>query len=123
MLKKSITYKDFNEIERTEVFRFHLSEAEIIEMEMEQDGGLEAHINRIVAGLDGAAIIKFFKKFIRLSYGEISEDGRHFMKSEEISDAFICSAAYPVLFAEFMEGGDAATNFVNGLLPKKKKAT
>ena len=62
MLKKTITYTDYNGSERTEDFYFNLTKAEIMEMEMSTTGGLTEMINRIVAAQDAPAIISIFKE-------------------------------------------------------------
>ena len=48
MLKKTITYTDYNGMERTEDFYFNLSKAELMEMEMSTTGGMEAYVEKIV---------------------------------------------------------------------------
>ena len=88
MLKKQITYKDYNGTERTEDHYFNLSEAECMEMEMGTTGGLSEMIRRIVAAQDTPAIIKIFKELILKAYGEKSPDGKRFIKSDELSKAF-----------------------------------
>ena len=82
MLKKAITYKDYNGNERSEDFYFNLSEAEVMEMEMSTAGGLAEMIRGIVAAQDAPAIIKIFKDLILKAYGEKSPDGKRFIKSD-----------------------------------------
>lgn len=117
MLKKTIPYKDYNGTERTEDFYFNLSEAEVMEMEMSTAGGLAEMIKGIVAAQDAPAIIKIFKELILKAYGEKSPDGKRFVKSKEISDAFSQTEAYSKLFMELATDADAAAKFVNGILP------
>lgn len=117
MLKKTITYPDYNGVSRTEDFYFHLSKAESMEMEMSTTGGLSEMIRRIVAAQDTPAIIKIFKELILKAYGEKSPDGKRFIKSEEISKAFSETEAYSILFMELATDADAAAKFVNGILP------
>jgi hypothetical protein len=117
MLKKTITYTDYNGNERTEDFYFNLSKAEVVEMEMSANGGLAETINRIVAAQDNASIIKIFKDLILKAYGEKSLDGKRFVKSEEISAAFSQTEAYSILFMELATNADAASKFVNGIVP------
>ena len=69
MLKKTITYIDYNGTERKEDFYFNLSKAEIMEMEMGTTGGMVEMINKIVAAQDAPAIIDMFKKMILKAYG------------------------------------------------------
>lgn len=117
MLKKTITYKDYNGVERTEDFYFNLSKAEILEMEMSISGGLTEMINRIVAAQDAPAIIKIFKDLVLKSYGVKDADGKRFVKSEELSTAFAQTEAYSQLFMELATDADAGAKFVNGIIP------
>ena len=117
MLKKTITYTDYNGAERTEDFYFNLSKAEIMEMEMSTTGGLAEMIQKIVAAQDATAIIKIFKDLVLKAYGEKSADGKRFVKSDEISTAFAQTEAYSQLFMELATDADAAAKFVNGIVP------
>ena len=117
MLKKTITYNDYNGAERTEDFYFNLSKAEIMEMEMGTTGGLAEMITKIVAAQDAPAIIKIFKDLILKAYGEKSADGKRFIKSNEIATAFSQTEAYSQLFMELATDADAAAAFVNGIIP------
>lgn len=117
MLKKTITYKDYNGVERKEDYYFNLSKAEIMEMEMGTAGGLAEMISKIVAAKDAPSIIKIFKDLILKSYGEKSPDGKRFIKSEELSTAFSQTEAYTVLFMELATDAEAGAAFVNGIVP------
>lgn len=117
MLKKTITYTDYNEVERTEDFYFNLTKAEIMEMELSTTGGLSEMITRIVNAKDAPAIIKIFKELILKAYGEKSADGKRFVKSQEISEAFAQTEAYSILFMELSTDADAAAKFVNAIVP------
>lgn len=117
MLKRTITYTDYNGVERTENFYFNLSKAEIMEMEMSTVGGLAEMINKIVAEQDAPAIIKIFKELVLKAYGEKSPDGKRFIKSDEIAAAFSQTEAYSQLFMELATDADAAAKFVNGIVP------
>ena len=103
MLKKTITYVDYNGAERTEDFYFNLSKAEMIK--------------KIVAAQDAPAIIKIFKDLILKAYGEKSPDGKRFIKSEEIATSFSQTEAYSQLFMELATNADEAAKFVNGIIP------
>ena len=117
MLKKTITYADYNGNERTEDFYFNLSKAEVTEMEMSTSGGLAEMIQRIIAAQDVPAIIKVFKDLILKAYGVKSPDGKRFEKSEAISTAFSQTEAYSQLFMELATNAEAAAAFVNGIVP------
>lgn len=117
MLKKRITYTDYNGVNREEDFYFNLTKAEIMEMEMSTSGGLTELINRVVETQDAPSIIKIFKEIIMKAYGEKSPDGKRFIKSVELADAFSQTPAYSELFMELASDADAASAFVNGIIP------
>lgn len=117
MIKETITYTDFAGNERTEDFRFNLSKAEIMRMEMSTQGGLAERINRIVAAQDAPAIIAVFEDLIQKSYGVLTPDGRGFMKRPEDLEAFMATNAYSELFMKLATDADAAAKFVNGVVP------
>lgn len=117
MLKKTMTYTDYNDVERTEDFYFHLSKAELMEMEMSTSGGLADTITKIVAAQDTPSIIKIFKELILKAYGEKSPDGKRFIKSDELSTAFSQTEAYSKMFMELATDADEAAKFVNGIMP------
>lgn len=117
MIKKTITYTDYNGVERKEDFYFNLNKAELMEMEMSTNGGMDAMINKIIVTQDTPSLIKIFKELILKAYGEKSLDGKRFIKSEELSEAFAQTEAYAELFMELATDADAASKFVNGIMP------
>lgn len=121
MLKKKITYTDYNETERTEDFYFNLSKSEVMEMEMTTTGGLAEMITNVVAAQDTPSIIKIFKDLVLKSYGEKSPDGKRFIKSEELGIAFSQTEAYSNLFMELATDSTAAAAFINGIVPVPPK--
>ena len=118
MLKKTITYTDYNGVERTEDFYFNLNQAEMIEMETGVSGGYTEWVERVIEAKDGPTITRLFKDFISKSYGIKSADGVRFEKSKEISDAFMQTEAYNVLFLELVTDAKVAADFVNAIVPK-----
>lgn len=129
MLKRSITYTNpFTEKEVTEEHYFHISKADLVEMEMEEhkdtyqakDGkeltGMQAKLQRIVDSEDGKAILVTFKDIIRRAYGK--KDGERFLKSKELSDEFLASEACSQLIFELCTDGKAGADFMNGIVPK-----
>lgn len=118
MLKKTITYTDYNGKERTEDHYFNLTKAEVTEMEASETGGLVNTIERITVEEDQKEIIRIFKEVILKAYGKKSDDGRRFIKSEELATEFSQTEAYSELFMELATDADAATTFMNGIVPK-----
>lgn len=121
MLKKNIKYTDYNGVERDEDFLFNLSKAEIMEMQMTTTGGLAEMIQNIIKAQDTPSIIKIFKDIILKAYGEKSADGKRFIKSQELSDAFSQTEAYSTLFMELATDDVKAAEFINGIVPADSK--
>lgn len=121
MLKKNIKYTDYNGVEREEEFLFHLSKAELMEMEMGTQGGLGEMIQQIVKSQDTPAIIKIFKEIILKAYGEKSIDGKRFVKVNDagvpLSIGFSQTEAFSELFMELATNADAASKFIMGVIP------
>ena len=117
MLKKTITYTDYNGNERTEDFYFNLTKAELSEMELSINGGMTEWIQQIINTHDNAEIVKIFKKIILASYGEKSTDGKRFIKSNELREAFEQTEAYSELFMELLGNEDTAAAFIKGIIP------
>lgn len=122
MLKKEITYFDFDGNSRTENFYFNLTKAECMEMELGTSGGMQQMIEKIISEQDNKKIVEVFKEIILRSYGEKSPDGKHFYKSPEISAAFASTEAYSELFVELATNADAASKFISGVVPQITEA-
>lgn len=119
MLKKVITYVDFDDNERTETFYFNLTEAELANLELSHPNGYADYLDKIVKAKDRQKLIELFKDLINMSYGVKSEDGKRFVKTQEALNDFISTNAYSDLFMELASDDEAAANFVNGILPKR----
>lgn len=121
MYVKELTYEDYNGVEVTESFMFNLTQAEVMEMEYSTDGGLEDHIKKIINEKNPKKLMELFKDIVIRAYGVKSADGKRFIKSDEVKEAFKESAAYSEIFMELATDADKATAFINGIAPKIKK--
>ena len=117
MIKKTITYTDYNGVSRTEDFWFNLTTAELMKMELGTRGGFSEMITRIVQANDVPTMMKIFDDFIRKSYGQKSPDGKRFIKPAAITEEFCQTEAYSNLFIEFITDTDKAIEFMNGIVP------
>lgn len=117
MITETIKYTDYNGVEREEKFMFNLTKAELMELEMGTTGGLAERIQKIVAAQEAPEIINIFKEIILKSYGEKSDDGKRFIKSKAISEAFSQTEAYSQLFMKLAMDADAAAKFIKGIVP------
>ena len=121
MLAKAITYTDYNGEERTETFYFNLTKAEIAELNLTTEGGLQEAIQKIIDAKNIPEVTKWFKRIILMSYGEKSLDGKRFIKSKELAEEFTQTEAYSELFMELLTDEGKAADFINAIVPKMDK--
>lgn len=120
MLTKTITYTDFLGKERTEDFMFNYTKADVQRLLFSTKEGLPDFLKRIVREEDRTKMFGFLEEFVLKAYGEVSADGRRFIKSDELSEGFKQTNAYSELLDEFIDGGDEAiAAFVNAVVPKE----
>lgn len=118
MIKKTIEYTDFNDNVRTEDFYFNLTKDELIQLGVKYPGGLERKIEQLISSNDVQEIYDIFRTIILESYGEKSEDGRRFIKSEEISTEFSQTNAFSELIMDMVNDSEYSAKFLEGLIPK-----
>lgn len=118
MLKKRVKYVDYDGVEREEDFYFNLTKAEVTEMELSESGGLSNLLKKIVDEKDSKRIMMMFKDIVLKSFGVKSDDGKRFIKSKELAEGFAQTEAYVEVFMELAGNAEAASNFINGIMPK-----
>ena len=120
MLKKTVTYEDFDGNTVTDEFEFNLTKTELTEMNLAQDGGLDKFIEKIVKEEDQKKIYDLFKELVVKAYGKRSEDGKRFIKSEQMSEEFTQTAAFDAMMIEMLTSDNAAlaTDFIKGIIPR-----
>lgn len=117
MLKKTITYEDYDGNTITEDFYFNLTKAELIKMELSEQGGLSEAYERIINARDVPEMIRIFDQLIEKAYGVKSPDGKRFIKNEEVYEAFKENPAYDVIFSELITDTEKSLEFFNGIIP------
>jgi len=119
MLKKTITYTDWNGTERTEDFYFNLTRAEILELEYKIIPGqsLSDSIQTLIQSQDMGKIIETIKLILLASYGEKSADGKRFVKNDDIRAAFEQNPAFDTLYMSLVTDAEYAAEFVAGIMP------
>jgi hypothetical protein len=122
MLKKDITFKDFNGQTRTESFYFNLKNSDLLKMELSEAGGFADRVNRIISEQNQKKLFKAFEGFVLASYGEKSPDGREHLKSKSITRKFTSTNAYSTLLMELAFDAEAGAEFINGIVTKEQLA-
>lgn len=119
MHAETMTYTDFNGVERTETYLFNLTKAELLEMELMRKGGFTDLLERIIKAKDTPELMKEVKTLILYSYGVKSEDGRYFRKNDQIRADFENSEPYSELLLKLLSDDEAAAKFVQEVMPKE----
>jgi hypothetical protein len=117
MIKRTITYPNYNGGNVTEDFYFNLTKRELIKWEVSKKGGLSERLEQIVKDDDRAGLVEVVEDLLTMSYGVKSDDGKRFIKSQELVDEFIQTEAYDVLFMELVSDPDKASEFIKGIIP------
>lgn len=117
MIEQRIKYTDLNGNEKEKVAYFHFSKAELIEMQVSEEGGLDKIIQQIIDEQDQAKLIALFKTMILKAYGEVIGDGEGFYKDPQKTRIFEMSEAYSELFMSLVQDSDKAVAFVKGIMP------
>lgn len=118
MIKETVTYTDYNGMERTEDFYFNMNKVELMKMEFGSAGGFAAMVKRAIASNESAVLLDVFEKLVRDAYGVKSPDGKRFIKSKELTDEFVQSPAYETIYMKMVMDDVAAARFINGIMPK-----
>lgn len=127
MINKNVTYEDYNGKQRTEECWFNLNKTELLKMAMDlPEGTLPENTdnvdNNLLAAqlfekLGNKGILEFMETLVLKAYGVKSEDGRRFIKKQELTEEFSQTPAFDAIMMEFMTDQDAAAKFVNGVIP------
>ena len=118
MLKKTITYTDYDGMERTEDFWFNLSKTELTKLDAELPGGVLGVLRKIIDKKDRNALVDFIETLILRSYGEKTLDGKRFVKTPDMAEEFMQTPAYDELFMSVLSDTDSQTSFINGVIPQ-----
>lgn len=122
MIKKTMTYVDFDGNERKEDIYFALTEAELYELQLSRNGGLENYLTKISQSQDTKEIWDLFSSIVLKSYGEKSLDGKYFQKKRDghmLAEDFEQTQMFSDMIVEFMQDASSFAMFLKGVLPKK----
>lgn len=117
MIKKTVTYTDYNGEERTETYRFNLNRVEVLDMQMTTIGGYTEKLQALIDAKNTTELYKLFKDLVLRSYGVVSEDGKRFIKTDKLREEFEQTEAYVTIYMELATNTDKAIEFINGITP------
>ncbi len=123
MIKKTITYEDFNGEKRTKDFYFHMNQVEFAKLNGEVPGGLEKRIQDIIANQDQDAMLRLVDLLVSRSYGERDDEDGGFTKigknGRPLYEKFVNTSAYDNLIIELIQGEKNIVTFLRGIMPKE----
>lgn len=130
MIKRTINYTDFDGNQREEVVYFNMTRTELMAYSFNLPGDLTEELKdpekvnveevgaKLLEKMGQSGIFEFVKDLVFRAYGEKSEDGRRFIKSEQLSTEFTQTLAYDEFIMDLFSGdGTKASEFINGLIP------
>ena len=119
MLKKTITYTDYNDEEQTVDAYFNLNKTELVALYLSEGSGLDGYIEKIIQTTDTKKIHALFTDIVAMSYGV--REGNKFIKNETVLEDFKSTGAFDQLVYDLITQSDSAVEFVNGIVPANLK--
>lgn len=128
MLKQMITWDGFDGKPASKTCFFHLTRYEIAhDMELEvleqrfkdfQDN-VVGDGDRDMTPPEIREMLDIFKVIVKHAYGIRSQDGKRFIKNEEVWNEFVETGAFDAFIWYMFEDADRANRFMTGIWPKE----
>ena len=115
MLKHQVSYKDFDNKSVKETLWFNLTTRDSAKLTIKY-GDLTAYVKKIEKEKDTAAMMVLIEDLVLTAYGERSEDGRHFLRNDEIRERFSYSLAFEALLDDLYSDEKKMSKFFDALL-------
>lgn len=117
MVRKEISYTDFNGRSQKDIAYFNMNKAELGKLQMRENGTYIDRLQDLVARRKVEEMFNFVYNLILDSYGERDPEGRKFIKSKELRDDFEQSIAFSEFLMELVSNGDKLSDFITSILP------
>ena len=117
MLKQQVTYEDFDGNTQSETLYFNLNRMELISFQKRYGSeNMENYINKLIEEKQIEPMYDLLNDFVLTAYGVRSEDGKRFIKNDEIREEFKQSLAYEALIEDFHDDSrKVLENFIAGV--------
>lgn len=118
MIKKTISYHDYDGDMREDDFYFSLNSVQFAKLNRLFPNGLEAYIKKVTKDKNADELFRIIDTLVSEAYGE--RQGNAFVKvsptGQRLADFFVNTEAYDNLMSELLSGEDALINFLTGCL-------
>lgn len=122
MIRKTLTYLDYEGEEHTKDFYFSMSQTEFSLLNNTIPGGFESYLKRIQEDHNEEQLLNLLTMFIVEGYGERTPDGLGFVKEDlqgrKLGKLFLCTEACDNLLTELLEKENNIGAFITGMMPK-----
>lgn len=117
MLKQKVKYEDFDGNIQDETLYFNLSRMELIALQGRYGKeDMAKYIEKLIEDKNLEKMYELLNDIVLTAYGVRSEDGKRFIKNEQIREEFVQSLAYEALIEDFHdETRKVLENFVTGI--------
>lgn len=120
MITREITYTDYNGDEQTEKYYFDLTVPEMLELSFSSAGDIQSTLERLSNSRKIGEIFNIIQTLIFKSVGVKSDDGKRFVKNEEVLNDFKQSRGYESFLMKMMQDTDYASKFIEQLIPQDR---
>lgn len=126
VLKQTVQYTDFDGNQAMETLYFNLTRTEVAEnlhlrdkfQDLENRLDLESG-SRTLNPNEIAEVLDLVKILMKLAYGIRSDDGKRFIKNDQIWEEFTQTAVYDAFLFSLFEDADKANEFMMGVFPRE----
>lgn len=117
MLKQKVKYEDFDGNIQDETLYFNLSRMELVALQGRYGKeDMAKYIEKLIEDKNLEKMYELLNDIVLTAYGVRSEDGKRFIKNEQIREEFVQSLAYEALIEDFHdETRKVLENFVTGI--------
>lgn len=120
MITREVTYIDYNGDEQTEKYYFDLTVPEMLELSFSSAGDIQSTLERLSNSRKVGEIFNIIQTLIFKSVGVKSDDGKRFVKNEEVLNDFKQSRGYESFLMKMMQDTDYASKFIEQLIPQDR---
>ena len=119
MIKKTVSYTDFNGDKQTDTLYFNLNKAELGKLQMKMNGKFLDHMQLLLEQKQIEGVYNFIYNLVLDSYGEKDASGKKFIKNSQMKEDFENSIAFSEVLMNVISSPENMSAFIKGILPSE----